>query len=98
MCRTGRALPAELSARAWILADLRLRVNDGNTRRARKRARELAGNILEVAGAGAPEVVPMHPRGRRPPCGCCACLSGTLLLRPLGARTTVATTCRGHAG
>src|SRR5439155_21016389 len=47
----GRALPAELSARAWILADLRLRVNDGNTRRARKRARELAGNILQVAGA-----------------------------------------------
>src|SRR2546422_4133673 len=47
----GGVLPAELSARAGILADLRLRVNSGNTRRARKRARELAGDVLEVTGA-----------------------------------------------
>src|SRR3989449_8581237 len=47
----GGVVPAELSDRAWILADLRLRVNYGNTRRARKRARELAGDVLEVTGA-----------------------------------------------
>ncbi len=32
----------------WIVADLRARVNAGNSRRARKRAREPAGGVLEI--------------------------------------------------
>ena len=70
------------------------RVTVDDTRRVPKGAGELASDVLEVTGAGAPEVVPMHPRGRRPPCGCCPCLSVTLLLRAIGAWTNSATTCR----
>src|SRR5207245_4123925 len=70
------------------------KVTVDDTRRVPKGARELASDVLEVTGAGAPEVVPMHPRGRRPPCGCCPCLSVTLLLRAIGAWTNSATPCR----
>src|SRR2546428_9465257 len=38
------------------------KVTVDDTRRVPKGARELASDVLEVTGAGAPEVVPMHPR------------------------------------
>src|SRR5437667_1628788 len=44
------------------------RVTVDDTRRVPKDAREVASDVLEVTGAGAPAVVPMHPRESRPPC------------------------------